>query len=66
MAPVPSTFRSHHAAPRAPHPTPPQVFLEDAGFDWKIMGPDVSNVDYVAWQCDQVRHRDQQWDQQRG
>ena len=30
-----------------------QVFLEDAGFDWKILGPDVSNVDYVAWQCDQ-------------
>ena len=30
-----------------------QVFLEDAGFDWKILGPDVQNVDYVAWQCDQ-------------
>jgi len=23
------------------------------GFDWKIVGPDVGNVDYVAWQCDQ-------------
>ena len=23
------------------------------GFDWKILGPDVSNVDYIAWQCDQ-------------
>ena len=32
---------------------PPQVFLEDAGFDWKILGPDVSNEAYVAWQCDQ-------------
>ena len=21
--------------------------------DWKILGPDVSDVDYVAWQCDQ-------------
>ena len=31
----------------------PQVFLEDAGFDWKILGPDVSNEAYVAWQCDQ-------------
>jgi 1-pyrroline-5-carboxylate dehydrogenase len=30
-----------------------KVKLEDAGFDWKILGPDVSNVDYVAWQCDQ-------------
>ena len=30
-----------------------QVFLEDAGFDWKVLGPDVSEVDYVAWQCDQ-------------
>ncbi|CAB9515614.1 Delta-1-pyrroline-5-carboxylate dehydrogenase 12A1, mitochondrial [Seminavis robusta] len=30
-----------------------KVKLEDAGFDWKIIGPDVDNVDYVAWQCDQ-------------
>lgn len=30
-----------------------QVFLEDAGFDWKILGPDVRNLDYVAYQCDQ-------------
>mmetsp|Transcript_25695 Transcript_25695/g.29547 ORF Transcript_25695/g.29547 Transcript_25695/m.29547 type:complete len:208 (+) Transcript_25695:573-1196(+) len=30
-----------------------KVKIEDAGFDWKILGPDVSNVDYVAWQCDQ-------------
>ncbi len=32
---------------------PVQVFLEDAGFDWKVLGPDVSNDAYVAWQCDQ-------------
>jgi len=31
----------------------PQVFLEDAGFDWKVLGPDVAEPDYVAWQCDQ-------------
>jgi hypothetical protein len=31
----------------------PQVFLEDAGFDWKVLGPDVTDLDYVAWQCDQ-------------
>ena len=30
-----------------------RVFLEDAGFDWKILGPDVAEMDYVAWQCDQ-------------
>lgn len=30
-----------------------RVKLEDAGFDWKIMGPDVTDEDYVAWQCDQ-------------
>jgi len=30
-----------------------KVFLEDAGFDWKVIGPDVGDVDYVAWQCDQ-------------
>ena len=29
------------------------MFLEDAGFDWKVLGPDVAEVDYVAWQCDQ-------------
>lgn len=31
------------------------VRLEDAGFDWKIIGPDYSPewLDYVAWQCDQ-------------
>lgn len=30
-----------------------KVRLEDAGFDWKVIGPDVGDVDYVAWQCDQ-------------
>ena len=30
-----------------------RVFLEDAGFDWKILGPDVQDFEYVAWQCDQ-------------
>uniref|UniRef100_A0A7S2XK85 Aldehyde dehydrogenase domain-containing protein n=1 Tax=Attheya septentrionalis TaxID=420275 RepID=A0A7S2XK85_9STRA len=30
-----------------------KVKVEDAGFDWKIIGPDVSDFDYVAWQCDQ-------------
>ena len=30
-----------------------KVRIEDAGFDWKILGPDVSHVDYVAWVSDQ-------------
>ncbi|KNA23795.1 hypothetical protein SOVF_021270 [Spinacia oleracea] len=30
-----------------------RVKLEDAGFDWKILGPDVHEVDYTAWVCDQ-------------
>ncbi|MCO4811750.1 MAG: aldehyde dehydrogenase family protein [Gammaproteobacteria bacterium] len=32
-----------------------RVRLEDAGFDWKIIGPDYDAgwLDYVAWQCDE-------------
>lgn len=30
-----------------------KIKIEDAGFDWKIIGPDVGDIDYVAWQCDQ-------------
>jgi len=32
-----------------------KVRLEDAGFDWKILGPDYKHeyFNYVAWQCDQ-------------
>lgn len=30
-----------------------KVKIEDAGFDFKILGPDVSDFDYVAWQSDQ-------------
>ncbi|KAJ0402208.1 hypothetical protein P43SY_008072 [Pythium insidiosum] len=30
-----------------------RIKLEDAGFDWKVLGPDVANFDYVAWTCDQ-------------
>ncbi|KAG2284407.1 hypothetical protein Bca52824_055627 [Brassica carinata] len=30
-----------------------RIRLEDAGFDWKVLGPDVQEVDYVAWVCDQ-------------
>mmetsp|Transcript_21230 Transcript_21230/g.59302 ORF Transcript_21230/g.59302 Transcript_21230/m.59302 type:complete len:346 (-) Transcript_21230:11-1048(-) len=30
-----------------------RVKLEDAGFDWKVLGPDPAEVDYVIWQADQ-------------
>ena len=31
------------------------IRIEDAGFDWKVIGPDFDPawLDYVAWQCDQ-------------
>jgi 1-pyrroline-5-carboxylate dehydrogenase len=29
-----------------------KVKLEDAGFDWKILGPDPHDIDGVAWNCD--------------
>lgn len=34
-----------------------KIKLEDGGFDWKVLGPDVpkqeQQVNYIAWQCDQ-------------
>ena len=30
-----------------------RVKLEDAGFDWKVLGPDPAEVDFVVWQSDQ-------------
>lgn len=32
-----------------------RVRVEDAGFNWKILGPDFDSdyLDYIAWQCDQ-------------
>ncbi|GLC37776.1 mitochondrial membrane protein [Pleodorina starrii] len=44
---------SQRVAERLAVETHGKVFLEDAGFDWKILGPDVRELDYVAWQCDQ-------------
>lgn len=29
-----------------------KVKIEDAGFDWKIVGPDVQDFDFVAYTCD--------------
>jgi 1-pyrroline-5-carboxylate dehydrogenase len=35
-----------------------KVRIEDAGFDWKILGPDfkAKNIPYVAWQSDQCAY----------
>jgi 1-pyrroline-5-carboxylate dehydrogenase len=32
-----------------------RIKLEDAGFDWKVLGPDGpgNELDFIAWQCDQ-------------
>jgi 1-pyrroline-5-carboxylate dehydrogenase len=30
-----------------------KIKLEDAGWDWKLLGPDVAQIDYVAWVSDQ-------------
>ncbi|CAD7952840.1 unnamed protein product [Amoebophrya sp. A25] len=30
-----------------------KVRIEDAGFNWKVMGPDVRDVEFVTWMCDQ-------------
>ncbi len=30
-----------------------RVRIEDAGIDWKVLGPDVANLEYVAWVSDQ-------------
>eukprot|EP00607_Mallomonas_marina_P007309 CAMPEP_0182418200 /NCGR_PEP_ID=MMETSP1167-20130531/2677_1 /TAXON_ID=2988 /ORGANISM="Mallomonas Sp, Strain CCMP3275" /LENGTH=503 /DNA_ID=CAMNT_0024592287 /DNA_START=291 /DNA_END=1802 /DNA_ORIENTATION=+ len=29
-----------------------RIKVEDAGFDWKILGPDVGDMDFVSQQCD--------------
>lgn len=44
---------SSRVAERLATVTRGKIKLEDSGFDWKILGPDVMNVDYVAYQCDQ-------------
>jgi 1-pyrroline-5-carboxylate dehydrogenase len=30
-----------------------KIKIEDAGFDWKVLGPDVHDIDFVAWTSDQ-------------
>lgn len=44
---------SQHVAEKLCADLKGKVKLEDAGFDWKILGPDPTDVDYVVWQADQ-------------
>jgi 1-pyrroline-5-carboxylate dehydrogenase len=44
-----STKVAEHLAAK----TAGRVRIEDAGFDWKILGPDVIDFDVVCWQSDQ-------------
>jgi len=32
-----------------------KIKIEDAGYNWKILGPDVSHVDFIAYTADQVK-----------
>lgn len=43
---------SQHIADKLAVDLKGRVKLEDAGFDWKILGPDPADTDYVAWQSD--------------
>lgn len=29
-----------------------KIRIEDAGFDWKILGPDIEEFEYVSYVCD--------------
>jgi len=46
---------SQRVAEKLAADTKGKVYLEDAGFDWKVVGPDArkEDLEYVAWQCDQ-------------
>lgn len=46
---------SQHVAEKLTRDMKGRVRLEDAGFDWKLLGPDPHNcnVEHVAWQSDQ-------------
>jgi 1-pyrroline-5-carboxylate dehydrogenase len=44
---------SSHVAERLSKLLHGRIKIEDAGFDWKILGPDVSDIDYVAHISDQ-------------
>lgn len=44
---------SSKVAERLAEVTRGKIKLEDSGYDWKLLGPDVGNVEYTAWQCDQ-------------
>ena len=43
---------SARAAKRLTNVLNGKIKVEDAGLDWKILGPDVSNVDYVSFMID--------------
>jgi len=44
---------SQHVAEKLCTDLKGKIKLEDAGFDWKILGPDPAEIDYNVWQCDQ-------------
>lgn len=44
---------SQHIAEKLCRDMDGRIKLEDAGFDWKILGPDVRELEFAAWQSDQ-------------
>lgn len=46
---------SQRVAEKLAADTKGKIYLEDAGFDWKVLGPDArpEDVPYISWQCDQ-------------
>jgi len=44
---------SSHIANRLAEKLKGKIKIEDAGFDWKVIGPDVKEFDFIAYQCDQ-------------
>jgi 1-pyrroline-5-carboxylate dehydrogenase len=44
---------SQHVADKLCQDMNGRIKVEDAGFDWKILGPDVQELEYVTWQSDQ-------------
>lgn len=47
---------SNHVAKTLCVATEGKVRIEDAGFNWKVFGRDVGEVDFVAFTCDQDAH----------
>jgi 1-pyrroline-5-carboxylate dehydrogenase len=57
LSPLSHRCSSSRVAERLAKDLHGRIKIEDAGFDWKILGPDANpsgvDLDYVSWTCDQ-------------